>query len=152
MKKEEIIQNLKMICTQTDIEDLDIEVFSEIIPENEHQIGMFFIIDEKLYFGEISGLLYYIEIGNIDELQMITYRYWKEDRSIEFVFDFGYYLVYREHTEYENCDRISVYDYNKEIWVFKYQPYKSSGETKGSVKKIENAINNIRQERNLKTE
>lgn len=141
MKKEDIIQRLKAICNQAYIEDMDPEIFC-VIAEKDYQIGSFFIIDDSLYFGETSGDLCYVRIGKTEELQMITYQYFEDDRSVDYVFDFGYYRVSRSHTEYHGVDTISVYDYSTDTRIIDRQSFIDS------VKMIEDAIRSIHQQQN----
>lgn len=133
MKKKEVLVALKKICdaVSDEIEDLDLEVFPNNVCDREHEIGSFFINeDETLCFGTTSGNVYYYPLGDIAKLKEISYRHYPEDGMVEFVFDFGDYMISVEHTAFQE-EFLRVFDKQKGSWSmpFKAHEFRKINET-----------------------
>lgn len=103
MTSEEIRKKIVGICIDSNFEDLDPEVF-DVFPERCGQIGTFFIDDNCLYHGELSGSPKYWPIGRCEDIKRILYRLYEEDRLIDFCFEFSDMLFVLTHNEYNSCE------------------------------------------------
>ena len=100
MTNEQIRNEILTICRNSELADLDPDIFT-VFPENRGQIGEFFILDDCLYHGEISGVPEYWPIGKCSDINKILYRLSEEDRIIEFCFEFSDMLLVLEHCEFK---------------------------------------------------
>ena len=117
MEKEKLRNVLFTICTGSKIQDLIEEAFPEIFPEEEYRIGMFFVVEGVLFFGQVAGKPDYCMIGKLDGLNTVFYRAYSDNGLIDFIFEFNKYRVVISHQAFRAEDKVSVYDNEKEDYV-----------------------------------
>lgn len=139
MKEDVIRSTLAAICEDSGIGDLDLETFPNVIPKKPHELGMFFIDNDVLYFGETAGNPDFCRLGKIDELQKILYRLYEEDEMIDFIFEFSKYRVIVEHTAFIARGKISIYDRIGEKWVVDKKTSLNAHSVESVINSIENA-------------
>ena len=103
MTNEQIRNTILTISRDSGIEDLDPDVF-DVFPDKFARIGTFFIDDNCLYHGELSGSPEYWPIGKCEDITRILYRLYEDDRMIDFCFEFSDMLFVLTHNEYSSCD------------------------------------------------
>ena len=120
MKKEVIIEKLRQIFTNSELEDLEFDDswnrFEDYVPEDDMQIGMFFFHNNQLYIGALAGPPNYVSLGSIEQLNDIFYRPFRNDGGLEIIFDFGDYRLSCYHEEYKD-ELIGIYNCKQEEWV-----------------------------------
>ena len=117
MEKAKLKKVLFAICTGSKIKDLAEDRFPEIFPEEDYRIGMFFVVEGVLFFGQTAGKPDYCMIGALDKLNTVFYRAYSQDGLIDFIFEFNAYRVVVSHQEFSPDDKISIYDNEKEEYV-----------------------------------
>ena len=142
MKKEVIIEKLRQIFTNSELEDLEFDDVSEIrfkdyVPEDDMQIGMFFFHNNQLYLGALAGPPNYVSLGSIEQLNDIFYRPFPNDGILDIIFDFGDYRLSCCHVEYRN-EVIGIYNCKQEEWVL----YESSMEKSTTIQETIDKIMN----------